>query len=442
MPRGRYAFETVRLTIEDPFGLARTSLVQGEPQALVVYPRLVALDRLFSEGGAHAQDGRRLLLRRPTGYELHSVREYAEGESLRKVHWRSTARRGRLMVKELEDAPRDEVAVLLDGDARGRRRRRASRSPCARPARSCRRTCAGAGAARSSSTRPRASRSRVTSEGDWRRALEVLAGAEPTRARPRSRSSRSDGGIAARSLELVVVTSRVDAALVDRLVQRALSRRGASLVYVETAPGPEPQLLRLLAAGIPVAVVRPATISPRRSPAGRRALPRTLLTSLIPAAVIATTWLRLESPINQPLRSVAVAGLAVLPALVRRWLRGSPRSCSRRATRVSIAYGVSPLHPRHLPGAIWSRFSGGFLDFYDVQTPFDPRVHAEMRACCSPRCSASRSPSRSRWRRGARFRRCSCSSPARAGPRRCAARPAGSSSAASSCSARSRSSPG
>jgi transglutaminase-like putative cysteine protease len=89
-----------------------------------------------------------------------------------------------------------------------------------------------------------------------------------------------------------------------------------------------------------------------------------LLTSLIPAAVIATVWLRLESPINQPLRSVAVAGLAVLPALVR-----------PLAARV-----VAVLHPRHLPGAIWSRFSGGFLDFYDVRTPFDPRVHAEMRS--------------------------------------------------------------
>ena len=160
VPRGRYAFETVRLTIEDPFGLARASLEQGEPQALVVYPRLVALDRLFSEGGAHAQDGRRLLLRRPTGYELHSVREYAEGESLRKVHWRSTARRGRLMVKELEDAPRDEVADPARRRRAHRRAARASKSPCARPARSCRRTCGADGAARSSSTRPRASRSR------------------------------------------------------------------------------------------------------------------------------------------------------------------------------------------------------------------------------------------------------------------------------------------
>jgi hypothetical protein len=52
------------------------------------------------------------------------------------------------------------------------------------------------------------------------------------------------------------VTSRVDVPLADRLVQRALSRRGASLVYVATTPEPEPQLLRLQAVGIPIAVVR------------------------------------------------------------------------------------------------------------------------------------------------------------------------------------------
>ena len=109
-------------------------------------------------------------------------------------------------------------------------------------------------------------------------------------------------------------------------------------------------------------------------------MPRTLLTSLIPAAVIATAWLRLESPINQPLRSVAVAGLAVLPALVRPLAARIGALVVTAGTAVWIAYGVSPLHPRHLPGAIWSRFSGGFGDFYDVKIPFDPRVHAEMRA--------------------------------------------------------------
>ena len=109
-------------------------------------------------------------------------------------------------------------------------------------------------------------------------------------------------------------------------------------------------------------------------------MPRALLTSLIPAAVIATAWLRLENPINQPLRSVAVAGLAVLPALVRPVAARVAAVLLSAGIVASIAYGVSPLHPRHLPGAIWLRFSGGFLDFYDVRTPFDPRVHAEMRS--------------------------------------------------------------
>ncbi len=256
VPRGRYAFERVRLTIEDPFGLARTSLEQGETQALVVYPRLVALHRLFFESGVQAQDGRRLLLRRPTGYELHSVREYTQGESLRMVHWRSTARRGRLMVKELEDAPRDEVAVLLDGDERNGRGEgfevavRAAGSILQANLRRGRR-CALVVNSAARESQP------VTSEAEWRRALEVLAGAEPNVRTPAFALLQADGGIAARSLELVVVTAIVDVALADRLVQRALTRRSTSLVYVQTARRPEPQLLRLQAVGIPVAVVRP-----------------------------------------------------------------------------------------------------------------------------------------------------------------------------------------
>jgi uncharacterized protein (DUF58 family) len=256
VPRGRYAFETIRLTVEDPFALAHGELTQGEPQALVVYPRLVRLERLFSEGGTHAQDGKRLLLRRPSGFELHSVREYVEGESLRAVHWPSTARRGALMVKELEDAPRDEVAVLLDGDATVGTDAsfdvavRAAGSIVEAHLRRGRRCVLVV----NSATREVQS---VVGEGDRRRALEVLAGAERDAHTPAFALLQADGGIAARSLELVVVTSRVDVPLVDRLVQRALSRRGASLVYVEAEPGPVPQLLRLQAVGIPVAVVRP-----------------------------------------------------------------------------------------------------------------------------------------------------------------------------------------
>jgi transglutaminase-like putative cysteine protease len=109
-------------------------------------------------------------------------------------------------------------------------------------------------------------------------------------------------------------------------------------------------------------------------------LRRTLGTALIPAAAIATAWLRLESPINAPLRSVSIAVLAILPALVRPLAARLAVLVISAVTSIWIAYGLSPFHPRHLPGGIWSRFSGGFGDFYDVRTPFDPRVHAEMRA--------------------------------------------------------------
>ena len=172
----------------------------------------------------------------------------------------------------------------------------------------------------------------------------------------------------------------LDVALVDRLVQRALSRRGASLVYVDTRAGPSRNCFGSRPPEFPLRSCAPVRISQELSREERRGLPRTLLTALIPAAAIATAWLRLESPINEPLRSVAVAGLAILPALVRPLAARLVVFVLAAGGSLWVAYDVSPLHPRHLPGAVWSSFSGGFLDFYDVKTPFDPRVHAEMRA--------------------------------------------------------------
>ena len=260
--RGRYTFEDVRVEIADPFGLEGVSIPLPAPGALLVYPRLVRLERLFSESGTHSHDGRRLLLRRHTGFELHGVREYEQGESLRRVHWRSTARRGELMVKELEDAPRDEIAVLLDADATAvvgesfDTQVRAAGSILEAYVRRGRRAVLVVNSER------REAQQVHSPAADWRRALELLAAAEPTGPASVGRLLAEHDGAAARALELAIVTARLDAGLVDRLVQRALSRRKVSLVYVDAASfngasrRPEPLLLRLSAAGIPVAVVR------------------------------------------------------------------------------------------------------------------------------------------------------------------------------------------
>jgi uncharacterized protein (DUF58 family) len=235
-------------------------------QTLVVYPRLVELERLFFDGGAGPEHGRRLLLRRPVGFDLHSVRDYQQGESLRRVHWPSTARRGSLMVKELEDSPRDEVAVLLDGDpaAVTGSRPDSSFDVAVRAAGSILRAQVRSGrrcvlllnnAARDTQV--------ISADGpEWQRALELLAAAEPDAQSPAASLLRSADAPASRSLELVVVTSRIERSLVDRLLERALTRRAVALVHVEAESfagaqrRPEPELLRLQAAGVPVAVVR------------------------------------------------------------------------------------------------------------------------------------------------------------------------------------------
>jgi uncharacterized protein (DUF58 family) len=262
VPRGRYAFEAVHAELSDPFALERVVVPLPAPGALLVYPRLVQLDSLFSDSGSASHDGRRLLLRRPSGFEVHGVREYDQGESLRRVHWPSTARRGQLMVKELEDSPRDEVAVVLDADARAvvgdsfEVQVRAAGSLVDAQVRRGRRAVLVVNSVQ------REVQHVHSAAADWRRALELLAGVEPTGDAPLARLLAEEDGPAVRALELVVVTARIEAALVDRLVQRSLSRRKVSVVYVDAASfngaprKPEPALLRLQAAGVAVAVVR------------------------------------------------------------------------------------------------------------------------------------------------------------------------------------------
>lgn len=260
LPRGRYTFEDVRAELSDPFALEQALVQLPAPGALLVYPKLVRLGPLFSESGDRSHDGRRLLLRRNTGFELHSVREYEQGESLRRVHWPSTARRGQLMVKELEDAPRDEIAVLLDAYAQ------------AVVGESFDVQVRAAGSILDAYVRRgRRAMLEIASDqqyvqqvhspaADWRRALELLAAAEPKGSASASKLLAEDTP-SARALELVVVTARLEPPLVDRLVQRALSRRRVSVVFVDPATfngavrTREPGLLRLQSAGVAVAVI-------------------------------------------------------------------------------------------------------------------------------------------------------------------------------------------
>ena len=261
VPRGRYALEEAHADLEDPFGFERTSLELPAQNALLVLPRIVDIETPFSESGPRAHDGRRLLLRRPSGFDVHSVREYEEGESLRKVHWRSTARRGRLMVKELQDEPRDEVAIVLDASTGPSREAfdaqvRAAGSLLKAQVWRDRRSVLVITSIRQESLRVQ------SYTGDWRAAVESLAAAEATGRISLAAVLADEGGPLARAYELALITSRLEPPLVDRLIQRALAQRRVSVVFVDaptfrgSAPSREPGLLKLQATGVPVAVLR------------------------------------------------------------------------------------------------------------------------------------------------------------------------------------------
>lgn len=266
LPRGRFRISDAQLVVGDYLGLESISIpVNPLGSTVTVHPRLVELQALFSDAGRLGGSGRRLLLRRPAGFDFHSVREYTQGESLRRVHWPTTARRGQLMVKELEDTPRDTVAVLLDCDPAGAcgEPPDSSFDDAVRAAGSILKVYVARGRKASLlTTGTEGAGAQVSSlSEDFRAVLGVLAAAEPNARSRLPRWLAHEQTRTAQAGELVVVTANLEAISVDALLAVA-SRRLLSVVWIDSpsyadrptraAAGP----LRLSALGIPVAVVR------------------------------------------------------------------------------------------------------------------------------------------------------------------------------------------
>ena len=264
LPRGVFALSDPRVVFGDLLGLVTvTPRVECESATIVVRPRLTALDGLFSDAGRAVGDGRRVLLRRAAGFDFHSVREHEQGESLRRVHWPTSARRGQLMVKELEDTAHDAVVVILDCDPRYAVRDSPGSSfdAAVRVAGSLLQAHAVRGRAATlvSTGRTRAVVP-VRSAADLDGAASSLAAAEPDALDGLARFVAGDHSWAS-SGELMVVTATTDAGAFAEVLALA-TRRLVSVVWIDAASfasrptRAEPGLLRLAAHGIPTAVVR------------------------------------------------------------------------------------------------------------------------------------------------------------------------------------------
>ncbi|MFQ5879372.1 MAG: DUF58 domain-containing protein, partial [Dehalococcoidia bacterium] len=116
--RGLYTLGPLTITSGDPFGLFHLSRSYGRPHHLLVYPLPVDLSHFWVPPANLPGEGR---FRRRTYYvtpNAASVRDYAPGDSFNRIHWPTTARLARLMVKTFELDPASDIWVVLDLDGR------------------------------------------------------------------------------------------------------------------------------------------------------------------------------------------------------------------------------------------------------------------------------------------------------------------------------------
>ena len=115
--RGRHLIGPLTVRVPDPFGLVHRTHTFGEPQALIVLPRRVDLHDI-SFGGANIAGATRPAPQHVgVGDDDVIARNYMAGDSLRRMHWKATAHRGQLMVRQEEQRNNPEATVLLDLDA-------------------------------------------------------------------------------------------------------------------------------------------------------------------------------------------------------------------------------------------------------------------------------------------------------------------------------------
>jgi uncharacterized protein (DUF58 family) len=113
--RGRFHVGPLEIAFVDPFGLANIRSRSDRVTSFLVYPAIepLALPRELGRQQSMIVSA----LRRPTGAqgeEFYTLREYVQGDDLRKIHWASTAKRRTYMIRQEETPWHTRATILLD----------------------------------------------------------------------------------------------------------------------------------------------------------------------------------------------------------------------------------------------------------------------------------------------------------------------------------------
>jgi len=116
MERGRYIFGPFHVSTRFPLGLVRRIITVEQIDQLIVFPRpgrllprwkQISQATLIGSGGARSRQGL-------VEGDYYGLRDWRSGDSRRWIHWRTSARRNTLTVRQFERPKSQDVAILLD----------------------------------------------------------------------------------------------------------------------------------------------------------------------------------------------------------------------------------------------------------------------------------------------------------------------------------------
>jgi uncharacterized protein (DUF58 family) len=114
--RGAESFRGTYLRIECPLGLAQKEVRLQTDEPVRVYPNILALREfdLLKQQGRLKELGIRKSRTRGLGMDFESLRDYAEGDDYRKIDWKASARRGKLVVRQFEQERNQCIVICID----------------------------------------------------------------------------------------------------------------------------------------------------------------------------------------------------------------------------------------------------------------------------------------------------------------------------------------
>lgn len=110
--RGVVEIGPARTVRADPVGLVRREVVWTDRTQLFIHPRTIGIPSM-STGLIRDLEGSPTRDLAASDVSFHALREYLPGDERRHIHWRSTARTGRYMVRQFEETRRSHLVVAL-----------------------------------------------------------------------------------------------------------------------------------------------------------------------------------------------------------------------------------------------------------------------------------------------------------------------------------------